>query len=143
MYLVRTIKDFLRERRRKIPINDEEIEIHIPTGCPQGSALSAFLWITLMDAVFYIKFPSPTHLIAYADDLTVCCSDVDPLLAALNVQTACNMIVKWLESIKLSINARKSTFVMFDRQRQRISQIEILVLIEPQRRTHGLGQAQV
>jgi hypothetical protein len=94
MYLVRTIKDFLRERKRKITIDDED--------------LSAFLWITLMDAVFDIKFPFPKHLQAYADDLTVCCSDADPLRVALNVQTACNMTVKWLESIKLSINARKS-----------------------------------
>jgi hypothetical protein len=121
MYLVRTIKDFLRERRGKITIDGEDLEINIPTGCPQGSVLSDFLWITLMDAVFDIKFPFPTHLIAYADDLTVCCSDADPIRAALNVQTACNMIVKWLESIKLSINASKSTFVMFDwRKRQRI-----------------------
>ena len=112
-YLVRTIKDFLRERRGKITIDDEDLEINIPTGCPQGSVLSAFLWITLMDAVFDIKFPFPTHLIAYADDLTVCCSDAHPLRVALNVQTACNMTVKWLESIKLSINARKSNLCHF------------------------------
>ena len=99
MYLVRTIKEFLRERKRKISIDDED--------------LSAFLWITLMDAVFDIKFPFPKHLIAYADDLTVCCSDADPLRVALNVQTACNMTVKWLESIKLSINARKSNLCHF------------------------------
>jgi hypothetical protein len=120
MYLVRTIKDFLRERRGKITIDGEDLETNIPTGCPQGSVLSAFLWITLKDAVFDIKFPFLTYLIAYADDLTVCCSDADPIRADLNVQTACSMIVKWQKSIKLSINASKSTFVMFDwRKRQR------------------------
>jgi hypothetical protein len=46
------------------------------------------------------------------------------------------MIVKWLESIKLSINASKSTFVMFDwRKRQRIpfyTPIKIMEVTVPQ-----------
>jgi hypothetical protein len=53
---VKLVKDFLTARRGEITIRDHQLEENIPPGCPQRSVLSSFLWITLMDTVFDLKF---------------------------------------------------------------------------------------
>lgn len=119
LYLVKLVKDFLTARRGKITIGDHQLEENIPPGCPQGSVLSSFLWITLMDTVFDLKFTFVIPIITYSDDLNVSCTETNPIQAAHNMQTFCNLIVEWLQSIKLTINAAKSTFIMFDCLRKR------------------------
>lgn len=115
LYLEKLAKDFLTARRGKITIGDHQLEENIPPGC----VLSSFLWITLMDTVFDLKFTFVIPIITYPDDLNVSCTEMNPIQAAYNVQTFCNLIVEWLQSIKLTINAAKSTFIMLDCFRKR------------------------
>ena len=90
------------------------MEFQIEIGCPQGSVLSAFLWIVLIDEIFYLSFPFSVFIIAYADDLTVGVSDADPAAATRKLEKACKLIVNWLSSIKLDVNAPKTAFLLFD-----------------------------
>ena len=90
------------------------MEFQIEIGCPQGSVLSAFLWIVLIDEIFYLSFPLSVFIIAYADDLTVGVSDNNPAAATRKLEKACKLIVNWLSSIKLDVNAPKTAFLLFD-----------------------------
>ncbi len=51
-YIVKMIAAFLSDRTGVFEIDGTTLNLNIPTGCPQGSALSAFLWITLIEDVF-------------------------------------------------------------------------------------------
>ena len=113
-YLVKIIKSFLEGRRCRITIDGQTMEFQIEIGCPQGSVLSAFLWIVLIDEIFYLSFPFSVFIIAYADDLTVGVSDADPAAATRKLEKACKLIVNWLSSIKLDVNAPKTAFLLFD-----------------------------
>jgi hypothetical protein len=62
LYLLRIIGDYLGNGKAQINIEGRETDIS--TGCPQGDGiLSAFLWITLIDDVFYILSSFPCFYI--------------------------------------------------------------------------------
>lgn len=108
-YLVKLIHSFLSNRKATLTSNSSEITINISTGCPQGSVLSAFLWIVLIDDLLRKTFPFPVLIIAYADDITISVSHPDPKIAISRLQSVCNATLKWCESVKLVINALKKT----------------------------------
>jgi hypothetical protein len=64
-YLVKIIHSFLSNRKATLTSDSSEITINISTGCPQGSVLSAFLWITLIDDLLRapadFSFSRPHH----------------------------------------------------------------------------------
>jgi hypothetical protein len=110
-YLVKLIHSFLSNRKATLTSIFSEITINISNGCPQGSVLSAFLWIVLIDNLFRQTFPFPVLIIAYADDITISVSHPDPKIAISRLQSVCNAILKWCESVKLVINALKTNFM--------------------------------
>jgi ribonuclease HI len=116
-YLVKIIHSFLSNRKATLTSNSSEITINISTGCPQGSVLSAFLWITLIDDLLRLIFPFPVLIIAYADDLTIAVTHSDPEIAVARLQSVCNAILNWCVSVKLVINALKTNFMLFSRRR--------------------------
>jgi hypothetical protein len=116
LYLVRIIGDYLANGKAQIDIEGRETDFS--TGCPQGDGiLSAFLWITLIDDVFYILLPFPVFISAYADDLNIACSHYDPTTATSRLNIACSAVIDWLFSIKFLINSPKTIFMIFDFRR--------------------------
>ncbi len=116
LYLVRIIGDYLANGKAQINIEGRETDF--TTGCPQGDGiLSAFLWITLIDDVFYILLPFPVFISAYADDLNIACSHSDPTTATSRLNIACSAVIDWLFSIKFLINSPKTIFMIFDFRR--------------------------
>ena len=127
LYLIHLINSFLSNRKAILVHGSTTFEKEVKTGCPQGGVLSPFLWNVMVDDLLRIKFPFLCKLIAYADDLTVITQHLDPAVAVLNLQTACNTISRWLDEAKLSLNAVKSVLVIFHRLRTPLPFIQLVV----------------
>jgi ribonuclease HI len=128
-YLCKTIASFLTGRKGVISIGSASTTFDIETGCPQGSVLSAFLWNTLIEEVFHLCLPEGVFLPAYADDLTVGCSDPEFEVAIAKVQRACDRISEWCRSVKLELNASKTVVVLFDHRKRRSGPIPVSVTV--------------
>jgi ribonuclease HI len=142
VYLVRIIGSFLQSRKATLSDGTNSFSVELCTGCPQGSVLSAFLWLVLVDEVLALQFDF-THLtLAYADDLTLSASHRDPIIATTNLQNICNEVAKWSNSVKLVINPQKTTFMIFSRSRARPMSLSLLlegITIAPVHEAHFLG----
>jgi len=141
-YLVRIIASFLQGRKATLSNGSSAFSADLYAGCPQGSVLSAFLWLVLVDEVLALQFDF-THLtLAYADDLTLAVSHRDPAIATAHLQTICAEVTKWTRSVELTINAQKTTFMIFSRSRSRPQSITLSLegqSILPVRETQFLG----
>jgi len=55
-YLVRIIASFLQCRRATLSHETCSFSVNLHAGCPQGSVLSAFLWLVLVNDVLELRF---------------------------------------------------------------------------------------
>lgn len=85
------------------------------------------IYSIMIDDILRIVLPFPFKIIAYADDLTVITSHLDPAIAISQLQRACDAINSWLESIKLSLNASKSVLVLFSRRNTPLPVFSLLI----------------
>ena len=140
-YLVHIIASFLNNRRATLFNETCSFSVDLHTGCPQGSVLSAFLWLVLVNDVLEIPFDFAYLNLAYADDITLAAAHRDPETATANLQKICAEVGKWSSSVDLTINARKTTFMLFSRKRN-IPQISLQLegqTIQPVRQFSYLG----
>lgn len=117
-YLLRIVDSFLTGRSATLTDGSHSFTIKISTGCPQGSVLSAFLWITLIDPALRLELSFEFRLIAYADDVTAVVSHRDPAVATRWLQLICEAFIKWTETVKLAISFIKTVFMLISRRHQ-------------------------
>ena len=55
--------------------------------------------------------------IAYADDITLVSSHKDPSVATRKLQSMVSIVNTWANSVELSINSGKTSFMLFSRKR--------------------------
>lgn len=115
-YLIAIVENFLRGRRAALFNQEHSLEVDVEVGCPQGSLLSPFLWNVLIDDLLRLKLPGDTKIIAYADDITLITSHKDPKIAVETLKEAVEVIRRYLEEIKLSINATKTVLMVFSKK---------------------------
>ena len=118
IFLVKIIKDFLTNRKGEFDNPKSEDPFSIPTGCPQGSLLSPFLWNVMIDDIMYL--PSIHNMsgraLAYADDTTASEQHKDLAIAVSLLQSLINHIKSKLEELKLEVNAAKTVLIIFSRK---------------------------
>jgi ribonuclease HI len=116
-YLIRIIKSYLSDRKVKLSNGPADLEVTTNNGCPQGSILSPLLWNVLFDESLRIDIGHCVTRNAFADDLAVSATCRDPERATEYLQEACNKILQWTRSQKLTVSGQKSVFVLFSRRR--------------------------
>lgn len=142
IHLLKIVKSFLSDRCAQMAHRGALVEKQLNVGCPQGGVLSPFLWNIMIDDILRIVFPFPARFIAYADDLTVITSHLDPAIAVAHLQKACDAINNWLENVKLSLNASKTVLVIFSRRKIALPQLFLYIngiKIIPSRTVKYLG----
>ena len=127
VYLVKIIKSFLSDRVGLLNDNGKVYSCDIEIGCPQGSVLSPFLWIVLIDNILRLNFPFNHKIIAYADDITIATSDKVPSVAVDRLQVVVDAIICKLKEILLNINPLKSVLMVFTKTRKPLPSLSITI----------------
>jgi hypothetical protein len=142
IFLVKIIKDFLTNRKGKFNLPKSEDPFPIPTGCPQGSLLSKFLWNVMIDDIMYLPYNMPGRALAYADDITATEQHKDLAIAVSLLQSLINRIKCKLEELKRKVKAAKTVLIIFSRKRSPMRNLHLTVdglQIQPVNHTKLLG----
>ena len=121
-------KNYLKERKATITINNINREMEITKGCPPGSCCGPGLWNIQFDPVLKLQYTKHTKVVAFADDLLLMVRD-DSVGEAENIANVeLNKISKWANDNKLRFNEGKSKVMLLSR-RKRKEQNEIAVYL--------------
>ena len=109
------VRQMLRNRAIYLELNGEEAVRITSTGTPQGGVLSPTLWnLALNPLLITIEQEFPEVLIqAYADDVTVMLTGIDPSVLRIRMTMILTRISKWCDEHGLGFNKKKTELVMF------------------------------
>ena len=107
-------------------------KLPLSTGVPQGSILGPLMFIIYMNDIY--KVSDKFHSILYADDTTLesplCTFDTSALnhkynvdMLSSNINFELSLIYEWLCLNKLSLNVKKTKFMLFHNRQRKIENI--------------------
>ncbi len=106
------INSYLEHRKSKMLVNSHISEwIYSDIGVPQGSIISPILFISY---IAHMTTSIPEEL-KYADDLSMWVTEADLTTAVGRLETRLDVISKWCDKWRLSINASKTTVMCFQK----------------------------
>lgn len=97
IYLVKIIKSYLKNRSAVLRTGKMRKVRSVLLSCPQGGVLSSFLSNTLIEDIISTIFPFPCQVTAYADDIALLVTDLNPKLVTRRLQEMCNIIIEKLK----------------------------------------------
>ena len=105
-------KNYLSNRRQFVNINGHESSLkQISCGVPQGSLLGPLLFI-----IYINDFPNSSQILSFilfADDSNLFFSHRDPQTLLDIVNNEMKLVLNWIHSNKLSLNLKKTQFMLF------------------------------
>ncbi len=126
--LVRVLSSFLTDRTLQIVENGLTSRIvRLQAGTPQGSCLSPLIYIISVN-----DLPTGdqrgTSQFQFADDIAVCGSGANELLAVSKVQRAVNDIEAWCRKWRVMLNGDKSNLVIISRKKKQLDENVCILL---------------
>ena len=104
-------QNYLDGRYQYVDYNGSKSEIcSISTGVPQGSILGPLLFIIYINDLPQVS--QIFDMLMYADDTTLICN-LDEVLDETSLNLELNKINEWMSSNKLSLNTKKTKFMIF------------------------------
>ena len=97
--MVLIIASFFSSRKTALFNGTNSFLVKLDTECPQGSVMSAFLWLVLFDDILQLLFDFDFLNLAYADDITLPTSHSDPETATSQLQSICAVVMLIFPSI--------------------------------------------
>ena len=117
-------KSYLTERSQFVKLGSTTSTlIDIMFGVPQGSILGPLLFL-----IFINDLPNATNLYIklFADDTFLCAQDNDLSTLESNINAELDKVFVWLASNKLTLNIKKSKYMMITKKRS-IPSINIMI----------------
>ena len=112
---LKLFKSYLFQRHQFVCMNDNKSDLSlIEYGVPQGSILGPLLFLIYINDLpevtnFFIKL--------YADDTFLCAQNENIVALEAEVNEELDKVYKWLASNKLTLNVKKSKFMITTRQK--------------------------
>ena len=105
-------REYLSGRHQYVDYNDAKSETKsVSIGVPQGSILEPLLCL-----IYINDLPSVTpifHMLMYADDTALYCN-LNGVNSEVTISNELSKISEWLSSNKLSLNIKKTKFLVCD-----------------------------
>lgn len=135
------ISNYLQNRLQYVSVNSTTSSSqHVVCGVPQGSILGPLLFIIYMNDI--TASSTKLNFTMFADDTTILYNDQNVVNGARVINTELDAVNKWLCSNKLSLNTKKTNFIIFHTIGRVIPGVEIKMnnkIIERVTETKFLG----
>ena len=119
------LKSYLNKRSQFVSVNNvfSSLEI-IDFGVPQGSILGPLLFL-----VYINDLPKATNFFIklYADDTFLCAQNENEKQLESEVNFELDKVYKWLAANKLTLNTKKSKFMILSRKKQSFDDMSIKI----------------
>ena len=110
-------KSYLSKRKQCVRYDNTYSTYHnVKCGVPQGSILGPLLFILYMNDIFYVS--STAKLVLYADDTNIFFTSRDLIADCNIINTELIKINQWFEINQLSLNCKKTNYMLFTNERQ-------------------------
>ena len=114
----RWITEMLKTRTAETQIGPKTIRVYTTRGCPQGGVLSPLIWSLVVDELLHKLSNKGIEIQGYADDIVIIAKGKFEETLCDIIQRGLNTTREWCSSVKLKLNASKTTIVAFTNKRK-------------------------
>ena len=119
------LRDYLSNRCQYVEYsNSKSASKPIVTGVPQGSILGPILFLIYINDLPLVS--NMFDMLMYADDTTLYCN-INQYTVNLDINSELNKISAWLASNKLSLNVKKTKFMVFHTAQRKIIYPKLII----------------
>lgn len=122
------VQSFLDDRRFRVGIgncrSDERCQ---ENGIPQGSVIAPTLFLICMQSLFE-NIPPNTHILVYADDITILTFHSFKSLTRKRIQSSVNIVSAWADKHGFTISPEKSQLLHISSNTKKLSKLPDLTL---------------
>ena len=125
--IIKLIESFLQNRTISFFYSNLRTQKSLTRGCPQGSALSPTLWNILFDYIISELNTPFTKTLAYADDITIVCWDINSILLKNRICSLMEKTLKLCIDCKMDLNNSKTQILYLYKNPSRLTINSVII----------------
>ena len=112
-YIVRIIRDYLRDRSITFQTEEGQLQKDLSSGAPQGSVLGPPMWNLMYDGLLRIELPEGVIMLGFADDIALVARARTSAKVQEMMNDALERTASWLDRAGLEVAVHKTELVVF------------------------------